>query len=475
MEKSTNPCPGCLQRDQRIAALEAEVAALRQRCLEQEAEIEALNKKLDELMRRLPPKPPRPQARYPKAPAKKGTKKKKGGQQGHPPHLKQLAPPERVNEVIQFTPEECSHCGELLTADSSSNDPPPTRFQVAELPVMAAHITEYQGHARVCGCCGKVTRETIPAELCGHSLGPRYSATLSYFVGAHGVSKRGMEEISAAVFDAPVSLGTIANLEQEMSDALAEAHEQAVAEVRTAEVKHVDETGWKQGGKKRWLWVAATSQVVVFLIHRLRNSVPLVRLLGEKLVGIVCSDRWHAYTFYGLDQRQLCWAHIKRNFAKLAERKGIAKEVGEAGLAVQKQVFALWHQFREGGLTREQLIETFDPLEKELVRILSRGAHSKDKKTVRFCNRLFRDEEALWTFVRVKGIEPTNNHAERVQRRAVLWRRRCFGCQSAWGCRFVERILTVIQTLRLQERSALEYLTESIRAKRTGQPGPALV
>src|ERR1700731_649423 len=166
-------CPGCRRRDEEIAALKAEVAEL--------------TRKLDDLLRRLPP-PPRPQERDPRAPAKKATGKKTGGQPGHPPHLKQLAPPERVGRTLVFVPEHCCNCQTPLPEQGRPDDPPPTRFQVAELPLMAAEITEYQGHARICPRCGETTRATIPAELCATSVGPRFSATLSYLAGAHGVS-----------------------------------------------------------------------------------------------------------------------------------------------------------------------------------------------------------------------------------------------------------------------------------------------
>src|SRR5262245_36115719 len=291
-------CAGCRQRDEEIAALKLEVAALTMR--------------IDELTRRLPPVPPRPEQRYPKAPAKKATGKQAGGQPGHPPHLKELAPPERVQETFIFKPERCAKCQAPLPSEPGPDDPKPTRFQVAELPAMAATITEYQGHSRRCPCCGTLNQETIPAELCASSVGPRYSATLAYLAGAHGVSKRGLEEITEAIFEAPVSVGTVSNLEQEMSAALSQPHQQAIEAVQQAPVKHADETGWKQAGQKRWLWVATTASVAVFLIHRLRSPAPLRRLLGRTLFGILCSDRWHAYRIYSLEQRQLCWAHIKR-------------------------------------------------------------------------------------------------------------------------------------------------------------------
>lgn len=454
-------CTGCRQRDELIAALQAEIAALQ--------------KKLQELERRLPPPASRPAPVFAAALPKKRTGKPRGGQPGHPPRLKVLAPAERVQHIQVFVPECCQQCQQPLRQESQPGDPEPTRFQVAELPKLVAEITEYQGHARTCTHCGTVTRATIPINYCHSSVGPRYSATLAYLAGAHGVSKRGLEEITDALFDAPIALGTVSNLEQETADALQEPHQQAIEAVRQAEVKHADETGWKEGGKKRWLWVAATQLVVVFWIHRLRNRAALVKLLGPQLIGILCSDRWFAYLVYPLGQRQVCWAHLKRNFEKLAERKGFAQQIAEAALGVQKRVFELWHLFRGGGCSRLELQTRMDLLDLELVRILSRGAHGPDAKTARFCRRLYGVYDALWTFARVEGVEPTNNHAERVQRLAVLWRRRSFGCQSETGCRFVERILTVVQTLRLQKRSVLEYLTEAITAHRAHRPAPTLV
>jgi transposase len=372
-------------------------------------------------------------------------------------------------------PKECEHCHEPLPKEAGPHDPPPLRHQVAELPELAAEITEYQGHARTCPCCDQVTRAAIPEAIRARSVGPRLTAALSYFAGCHGVSKRGLEEICEAMFQAPIALGTIANLEQEMSAALAPAHQEAIEAVRQASVKYVDETGWKQAGRKRWLWAAATTTVAVFVIDVFRNVSALRKLLGPTLSGILCSDRWSAYDHVELLKRQVCWAHLKRNWEKMLERGGKAKVIAESCLSVQKRVFEHWHLFRGGGCSRSQLDDEMFPLMLELLELLHKGERCRDPKTKRFCKRLLGVYPALWTFVVVEGVEPTNNHVERAQRRAVLWRRRSFGCHSAAGCRFVERILTVVQTLRLQRRSVLHFLHEAIDAHRSGLPGPALV
>src|SRR5205807_311389 len=278
-----------------------------------------------------------------------------------------------------------------------------------------------------------------------HSVGPRLTATLSYFTGCHGASKRGVEEIAQVVFDAPVALGTVANLEQEVSAALAAPHQGAVAAVRAAAVKHADETSWKLRGRLCWLWTAATTKAVAFLIHARRGAAGLTALLGAAIQGILCSDRWSVYDRVPAQRRQVCWAHLKRDFQKVLDRGGPSVFVGRRGRTLVKKVFAAWHAFQEGQTTRAQLKDQMAPLMNRMQRLLLEGAIlGEDPRVAAFCENLLALEPALWTFVEVEGVEPTNNFMERLLRRAVLWRKRSFGSWSAAGCRFVERILTVV-------------------------------
>lgn len=473
---AVSSCPGCFERDAHIAQLETQLAEGHARIAQLEAQIVDLARKLQDqdLPKSGTPAPAGSESKTQK-PTRKSSGRKPGGQPGHPPHMKQLVPPERVTETIPIVPQHCEHCNTPLPAEPGPNDPEPTRFQVAELPDLKAKITEYQGHARTCPCCGAVTRAAIPADIRASSVDPGLAALMAYLVGVAGLSKRRVEELIETHCDVPVSLGTIANLEQETSAALEPAHQEAREAVRTAAVKHLDETGWKKAGHKRWLWVVATVSVVMFLIHRLRSAAVVTMLVGAELRGILCTDRWRAYNGVPLTQRQVCWAHLRRNFEGLVKRGGRAKVIGAACLDIHHRMFHEWHLFRGGGMTRPELSERLQPVRAELAAVLEKGKRSRNKRTARFCAGLLDIEPALWTFVRADGVEPTNNHAERVQRLAVLYRKNCFGCHSDLGCRFVERLLTVVQTLRLQKRSVFQFLKASLIAYRTGQTGPKLV
>jgi transposase len=461
-------CPGCRDRDAVIADLQRQVADLVARVRDLEARLgsNASNSSL-------PPSANPPQA--PKPVIKKASQRRPGGQPGHPPHLKKLLPPERLTSVTTFVPRQCSRCHAELPVAAGPDDPEPTRFQAIELPPVVAAVTEYQGHARTCPGCGQVTRATIPSAVTAHTVGPRLTAALSYLTGCHGISKRGVEEIAAAVFDAPIALGTVANLEREMSAALVAPHDEAVAAVRSAAVKGADETSWKQAGRLCWLWAAATADVAAFVIHTGRGLAGLAALLGAEIQGILGSDRWHVYHQVPADRRQICWAHLRRDFQKVIDRGGPSEAVGRQGRAIARKVFAAWHEFRDGRCTREQLREAVAPIERRMSRVLIEGLCGDDPSVEAFCENVLRIEAALWTFARVAGVEPTNNHLERLLRRAVLWRKRSFGCWSVAGCRFVERILTVVQTRRLQDQGVLSYLHDALVAHRAGESCPRLL
>lgn len=462
-------CPGCCARDTRIAELEAQLAEVQRRLAELEARL-----RTNSTNSSLPPSANPLDA--PKPPKKKKSRRQPGGQPGHSPRLKQLLPPERVGNTVAFVPPHCSRCQTPLPQEASPDDPAPTRFQTIELPPLVAQVTEYQGQARTCPDCGAVTHQPIPRELLTHGVGPRLTATRSYRTGCHGVSKRGVEEIAAVVFDAPVALGTVANREQEVSAALAAPHREAVAAVRAAAVQHADETSWQLRGKRCWLWAAATATAVAFVVAAGRGALGLTALLGSEIQGILCSDRWGVYNRVPAGRRPVCWAHRKRDFQKVIDGGGSSVWVGRRGQRLIKKVFAAWHAFREGQATREQRKTKRAPLMSRMQRVLLEGAIlGADSKVATFCENLLALEAALWTFVEVEGVEPTNNFVERLLRRAVLWRKRSFGSWSEAGCRFVERVLTVVQTRRLQGKNALDYMREALVAHRSGQPCPKLL
>jgi IS1 family transposase len=407
----------------------------------------------------------------PPRPSRPASSRKVGGQPGHAGHTRPLKPLSQVQRVIDLRPTTCGQCGALILGD----DPAPQRHQVTELPRIEPQVTEYRRHTLTCLVCGAETPGTCPAEVPPGDFGPRLQATVGYLSGRMGMSQRDITETLDAVFHTDIGLGSIPTLETVVSDALAQPVEDAQAYVQCQAAANVDETSWREQAKRAWLWVAATPLVSVFLVLATRGTKGAQQLLGEAFHGIVGSDRWSAYNWLDPQQRQLCWAHLKRDFQKLVERGGDSQRLGEALLAAVEQLFRLWSRVRDGTLGRLDVQTLVEPIRTQVHRLLCEGANLDHPKTRHTCENLLKLEPALWTFVYREGVEPTNNHAERCLRRAVLWRRRSFGTQSATGSRFVERVLTTVTSLRQQKRDVLDYLTAACAAAIRGEKPPALL
>ena len=453
-------CPRCAELLERIAQLEQAVRDLQAR-LGQNASNSSL-----------PPSANPPDA--PKPVVKKRTGKPTGGQPGHLGLSRVRLPPERVQHTIPLVPTHCERCHTCLSAQPGPDDPEPSWHQVAELPRLSAVITEFQGHARTCSCCGHITRARIPAEIRAHTFGPRLATTLAYLSGCQHLSQRGLEDVTEAVFGVPVSVGAINALQEQMSQALQPAHQEIAQIVAQADVKHVDETGWKQAGQKRWLWTVVSINAVYFLVQVGRGARALRHMLGQVIQGVICSDRWSAYQVVPLAQRQICWAHLKRDFQAMVDRGGAGSGIGQELVFYTAGLFGLWYKVRDGTRSRRWLQQQLERLRPEVRGVLEEGAGCACAPTAGTCAKILEVEPALWTFARVEGLEPTNNTAERALRPAVLRRKRSFGNSSESGCQYVSRLLSVVQTLRRQGRSVLDYLQAALEAQRHGLPIPKL-
>ena len=356
----------------------------------------------------------------------------------------------------------------------SGSDPDPTRHQQVELPEIRATVTEYREHALTCACCGTTTRADLPPEASGGLLGPKFIAFLVLLTGVYRVSKRGAQDLLREAFRVDLSLGTIKAAEKRMTPALDGPYEEAEKQVEAAEGAHVDETGWRQGGKYAVLWAAVTSVVTLFKIAASRSREAADELLGE-FGGILVTDRYAVYGCWPAKWKQYCWAHLKRTFQKFKERGGKAGQVGQDLLRQTRALFRWWRKVRDGTVDRAAFEDAMGRIRARVRALLVEGTQSGHSQTAATCQNLLDEFEALWTFVRDGRVDPTNNAAERAIRPAVLWRKCSFGTWSAEGSRFAERVLTVRCSLRQQGRDVLEFLTECYTAHLAGRPAPSLV
>jgi len=414
-----------------------------------------------------PPSSDGPEA--PPRPERKKSKRKRGGQPGHEANTRRMIPSDEVDEQVPVKPKRCSHCGRPLAGE----DPDPQRHQVIDIPDPRVIVTDYLLHKLFCPHCGGWTRGDLPPGVSSSWFGPRLHTLASLWVGRFKQSKRDIQAQMRVLFRLEISTGAICAMERRMSSALEAPVAEAGEHIQAAEVTHDDETGWRQAKNRAWLWLAATDHVAVFTIARRRSSKVAKRILGEDFAGVACVDRWSAYTW--LKRRQLCWAHLLRDFTAMAERYGspwhggrLAKTAGE--------VLTTWAAWHDGEIDRAEMLDRMAPLRERIHTYLGWTAANAPGPTARAKAReIGKVEDYLWTFLEVEAVPPTNNLAERLLRYAVIWRKISYGTDSIAGSRFVERLLTVVTTLRLQDRDVFGYLCEAFIAHQQDEPAPSIL
>ncbi len=407
-------------------------------------------------------------------PAQAPSGRKRGAQPDHPGHHRELVPPDQVSELVVHRPRACPHCQQGLP-----DDLPPTgpilRQQVWELPPVAPTVTEHQFPTLTCPHCQALVRAERPPEVPPGSFGPQVVALVALLHGRYRVSTREIALLLDDLWHLPISLGSVPALYQTASTALVPVYSEVQAAIQAQAVANVDETSWKERHQQRYLWVAVTLIATLFMVGR-RSREAFTSLLGAAFGGIVGSDRYSAYAHLPVEQRQLCWAHLKRDWQFFRERDGPVGVWGEAAMAEITKLFTCWHRFRNGEVDRAALQQEMAPIQAELRALVERGRDELPWEKARgFCRDLLGVWPALWTFVHVEGVEPTNNAAERALRPAVLWRKGCYGTDSSDGSRFVERLLTVTPTCRQQQRDVLPFMADAVRAHWAGQPAPTLM
>jgi transposase len=337
-------------------------------------------------------------------------------------------------------------------------------------------VTEHRFHRVCCPCCGESVSAGLPAGAPAGAFGPRLEAAVATLSVRNRVSRRDLVELIGELFGCSISTGTVDAIVQRTGDALESSYKGLLDHIQAAPAVNLDETGWRLQGGKRTLWGAFTQKAALLRIAPDRHERELDALIGEQFAGIACSDRWWAYNKLAPDRRQVCWSHLVRDFTAHAEGMAAQKELGEAGLHVAEQLFEAWNTFKRDG-DRRALKRRVAPLKRELRALLETNAtkHARNRYTRTIAGNLLKLWPALWTFAETEGVEPTNNHAERGLRGAVIYRKLSLGSQSNQGEHTIERLLSASITCRLQKRSLFAYLTQLLTAKTRGDPAPALI
>jgi transposase len=409
---------------------------------------------------------PRGEGGNPAEQSKPVKQRKRGAQPGHKgAYRNDPTPPD---EVVEVWPQRCPRC-QLILPESLPEAKPCTRRKVWDFEPQERRflVVEFRGHVVRCPNCHKLVRGGVPKSHFGAGM-------IAYVAVLHGVLHAGYREIARFLhgwFGVLISLGEVAALCERTASALASLHQEIARVVRQSRVVNADETPWRIEGKGAWVWAATTGQETLFLVKPSRKGDNVEGLLGKDFAGIVGSDRYKGYDRIPVEQRAVCHAHLIRNFRGLTSWGGQTAKLGTALLECEAKVFTAWHAFVESGKTdRPKLKADLAPVQEEMRKLLE--AARERAPTYEFARDLLKVWPALWTFVEVEGVEPTNNEAERVLRPVVIWRKVSFGTWSDWGCRFVERMASVVVTCRQKGTDVVQALITAIRDLQAN-PSPA--
>lgn len=468
-----------VEAEARAAAAEARAVAAEARVVELEAENAGLRDRVRELEARLKQdssnssKPPSSDVfRRGKLTAKK-TGGKAGAQKGHKGATRMAVPPERVTERKDIRPSECGNCHRDLTGAQTYGRPDVR--QVVDLPKIDPIVTEYVAHSLVCPDCRRVTRAKLPPEA-AYGTGPQLTAWVAALVGRYRVSRQDTADLLTALLNVPICKGTVQACCERVSAALAEP----VAELERALPDQprvfLDETGWRERGARRWLWIARADRFACYAIHPRRGTAQLAAWFPRGYGGIVHSDRWSAYSFFDTLRRQFCWAHLLRDLQAVIDAGAKGVEAARSALQGAHGLFHTWHAFKRDEIARGALMAATRPFVDAFRTFCTRGSEQeKDRRWAALGRNLLKDWDAVFRFLDTEGVEPTNNDAEQGARGGVLWRRITQGTRSPAGSDFVARMLSATATCRIQERDLAAFLHDAFVAHLRGHHAPSLL
>jgi hypothetical protein len=415
-----------------------------------------------------------PKDRYPQQNNKSG--RKAGGQKGHPGKNRPLVEQDDVNEFKHHYASHCKNCNKELPQDETAITTDDIfKWQIFDIEPIKPYITEHQAHTTKCDC-GCQTKAVIPGEVLVSNFGENLMGLISYLTAVLRVSRRGIKEFSLTFLNLPICLGSIQNILEYSSDALEEPVEAVKSQLPEQKVINGDETGWYG----RWLWIFVTSTFYYFHVAKSRGSGVLTETIGAVFEGILCVDRWGAYPKYHKGLIQFCWAHLKRDFLGViaVARKVEVKEAiifGKTLERLRKKIMSLWYDFKDGEISRSELINKSEPFINLMKKCFIKYQHSQENCVRTLSRKLLKHFDYLFVFIRHDGVEPTNNISEQGVRSAVQWRKLCFGNRSDAGAVLTSRLLTATRTCWLYKRSSLEYLGNVIKAYRYGTQIPPLI
>lgn len=452
--------------------LRAELSSLREAMNQMRKLLESFQEKAskDSHNSHKPPGSDGPQA--PPRPPIPATGRKRGGQKGRIGKARKPLPEGSEQRTVDVPlPDCCPHCNYPIPPEAMTHT---VTHRVCDLVRQLTEVIAFRLQHGICGACHKVIKAELPPEAGVGEIGHRLRGLAAYLRTQGRMSIGPLRFYFQEVLGIDISRGWLHKSGGRVSEALEPVWKILLDEIRAADVVNMDETGF--GRKDRdWIWVALSARTVLFHFSGTRSAEALKVILPENFAGVLCTDRYNAYKTLKEATRQYCWAHLRRELVAMSEAVDpTVANLGKKMLADQERIFDLWHRFRQ------QEIRRID-LRKQSAIILARLKHNlslasvMDHKASRLLGRdLIKHWGKLWTFLRIDGVEPTNNSAERALRPLVILKRIFQRLPSTGGKQFFERLFSTGMTARVRGVPYFDWLIRALHANHQGLAPPVL-
>lgn len=399
-----------------------------------------------------------------KRPQRRASQRKRGAQKGHPGAYRELLPDAEVDAVHDCAPAAVCECGGTVAVLGK-----PVRHQVFDIAPVQPEVQEYRLYSGVCTQCGRAHRAPLPPGVPSGQIGPRALALIGVLGTRFHLTQFKIRDLLAQMMGLDFSVGAISQAHGKVAAALKAPVAEAAARLVDASVLYVDETRYPREGSANWVWAAIQPKLAVFSILPSRARYVILDMIGATPQGVVVSDRYAAYAYIDAARRQVCWAHLIRDFTRIAQRAGLPGRIGRRLLGLGYVMF----RWREDGKTTA---EQFEPIMRRVRQALEHGAAQPCcSRTANTCANLLKLWPALWGFITHPGVEPTNNAAEQALRGIVLKRKISGPTRSRRGDEFIARGFSVHESGRRQGLDLWSYLQRAVVAWIDKAPHPSLV
>jgi transposase len=463
-------CRRCQQLEQRLEEAEALTGTLRDKVTQLEQQLAAARK--DSSTSSKPPssdivKPPTP-------PSSDGSKRKQGGQPGHPQYERPLLSVEQLTDgAHEHFIDVCPDCGHGLEAGTAL----PQVVQQIDIREVPISSVQHSSHAGWCPQCQRHHFAPLPSGIAiGGLVGPNLTALIAYLKGVCHASFSTIRKFLRDVVGLTISRGQLCKVINKVTSALEASYQEVYDALSQQERLNIDETGHKNNKQLMWTWCLRAELFTVFKIDARRSAGVLLDVLGREFAGVIGCDYFGAYRRYMRECNvlvQFCLAHLIRDIKFLTTLPDALDQ--QYGVRLRECVRALFQIIHEREQLSRELFQWRLERARDALQTAATTAVPATRASANMAKRFRQHGAAYFQFITTPGLAPTNNLAEQAIRFVVIDRHITQGTRSAGGQRWCERIWTVIATCAQRGWSVYEFLFETVQAYFDKQPSPSLL